>query len=85
MNASALQSTDLADLYRGHPLVAHAADNLKRNLGGRALSYAMIAVRRMRAAQDEEGLAIWLALSPSDQCFFSVSTRSSFHDIVVAP
>ncbi len=62
MNASALQSTDLADLYRGHPLVAHAADNLKRNLGGRALSYAMIAVRRMRAAQDEEGLAIWLAL-----------------------
>src|SRR5262245_22263854 len=30
-------------------------------------------------------LAIWLALSPSDHSFFKVSTRSSFHDILVAP
>jgi len=62
MNASPLAPAELAELYRGHPLVAHAAGNLQRNLGARALSYAMIAVRRMRAAGDEEGLAIWLAL-----------------------
>lgn len=62
MNASALPSSELAELYRSHPLVAHAAGNLRRNLGARALSYAMIAVRRMRASGDEEGLAIWLAL-----------------------
>lgn len=62
MSASTLPSAELAELYRGHPLVAHAAGNLQRNLGARALSYAMIAVRRMRAAGDEDGLAIWLAL-----------------------
>lgn len=53
---------DSADVYDCHPMIAFAAHNLATRLGARAGDYALVAIRRMRAQGDADGLAIWLAL-----------------------
>ncbi len=46
-----------ADIYFGI-----VADNLIRNFGTKALSYADYALQKMKAIGDEEGLDLWLGV-----------------------
>lgn len=53
---------DAANGYADHPLIAHAARNLRDMLGARAVDCAEKALQTMRARGDDDGLAMWLAV-----------------------
>lgn len=48
--------------YQKHPLVRQVARDLLTRLGGAALPVASRAVGRMQAADDSEGVSLWLAI-----------------------
>ncbi|MCH8683753.1 hypothetical protein [Pedomonas mirosovicensis] len=51
-----------ASAYAQNPLVRQVAQNLRNNLGSRAVDMAHQAIERMRANSDAVGLSLWLAI-----------------------